>query len=150
MGGGSAGGHASVIIDIKGGGANAGGVGALMADDQVPLLAAEEEIVAKEEESVQQASSAANYKSSFYHDMSRKTEATSSSRYDETIDVQTFIQTRLTIADSEDAAYPRDTLLHYGYEGEGMSRDLTNSIYSSVFIYGLTFSFNKIDQNFLS
>ena len=30
-----------------------------------------------------------------------------------------FIETRLADADNEDAAYPRDTLLHYGYEGEG-------------------------------
>ncbi len=41
----------------------------------------------------------------------------------ESVDVARFITTRLAEADSEDAAYPRDTLLHYGYEGEGSDVD---------------------------
>lgn len=41
----------------------------------------------------------------------------------ESVDVARFITTRLTEADTEDAAYPRDTLLHYGYEGEGSDVD---------------------------
>lgn len=39
------------------------------------------------------------------------------------IDVSAFIATRVAEADSDDAAYPRDTLLHYGYEGEGSDVD---------------------------
>lgn len=35
------------------------------------------------------------------------------------IDVAAFIQANLTDADNDDAYLPRDTLLHYGYEGEG-------------------------------
>ncbi len=41
----------------------------------------------------------------------------------ESVDVARFITSRLAEADSEDAAYPRDTLLHYGYEGEGSDVD---------------------------
>eukprot|EP00794_Sanderia_malayensis_P018890 gene18890-20792_t len=41
----------------------------------------------------------------------------------ESVDVARFIKTRLAEADTEDAAYPRDTLLHYGYEGEGSDVD---------------------------
>ena len=41
----------------------------------------------------------------------------------ESIDVARFITSRLAEADTEDAAYPRDTLLHYGYEGEGSDVD---------------------------
>lgn len=41
----------------------------------------------------------------------------------ESVDVARFITSRLAEANSEDAAYPRDTLLHYGYEGEGSDVD---------------------------
>ena len=37
----------------------------------------------------------------------------------DTVDVARFISTRLADANNEDAAYPHDTMLHYGYEGEG-------------------------------
>lgn len=35
------------------------------------------------------------------------------------IDVAAFIQANLADTDIDDAYLPRDTLLHYGYEGEG-------------------------------
>ena len=41
----------------------------------------------------------------------------------ESVDVARFITSRLEEANGEDAAYPRDTLLHYGYEGEGSDVD---------------------------
>ena len=41
----------------------------------------------------------------------------------ESVDVARFITSRLAEANSEDAAYPKDTMLHYGYEGEGSDVD---------------------------
>lgn len=39
------------------------------------------------------------------------------------VDVAGFISERLNEADNDESALPRDTLLHYGYEGEGSDVD---------------------------
>ena len=39
------------------------------------------------------------------------------------IDVAAFIQANLTETDNDDTCHPKDTLLHYGYEGEESETD---------------------------
>ena len=56
--------------------------------------------------------------------ISRATTVTYRNRQDaDEVDVAGFISERLNEADNDESALPRDTLLHYGYEGEGSHVD---------------------------
>jgi hypothetical protein len=84
-------------------------------------------------ESTQQSSSIQQTSTTIQNSSStqQQTTLTGCSSIQESLEVLRFIETRLAYADSEDAAYPRDTLLHYGYEGEGSDVDDLSEIEES-------------------
>lgn len=57
----------------------------------------------------------------------KESEAAARARFERSrandIDVAAFIQANLTETDNDDAYHPKDTLLHYGYEGEESETD---------------------------
>ena len=95
-----------------GGRANGAAGGAAMAAASGVTAVESEPLLAKEASMVQSSSVQMRNSSAHFYGAAR-----------ESLDVAKFISTRLAEANTEDAAYPRDTLLHYGYEGEGSDVD---------------------------
>ena len=80
-------------------------------------LSEEKQHLLQAETAVQTENIETTFTSSFKESESAARARFERSRADD-IDVAAFIQANLTDADNDDAYHPKDTLLHYGYEGQ--------------------------------